>query len=361
MKNYDSIKGDAIVITNGLLGESHAKTAHGLVRGSNRFKILAVIDHVYAGRDAGEVLDGKQRSIPVFTSVKDFFDKSSKKPKYVIVGGAFEGGMLPGNWRSEILNAIKNGLSIVCGLHQFLSEDQEFMEAANKYGVELIDIRKPSPTKYLHFWSGKILTVKTPIIAVLGIDCAVGKRTTAILLTDVCNNNKIKTEMIYTGQTGWMQGYKYGFMFDATPNDFVSGELERVILKCIKQSSPDLIIIEGQSGLRNPSGPCGSEFILSGNAGGVILQYAPFQEYYEGLESLGCEVPPVENEIELIKMYGAKTLAVTLNSGNYPEKKLIEYQKDISKRLNIPVIRPLAEGVGSLIPVIRDYIFSKSN
>ena len=59
--------------------------------------------------------------------------------------------------------------------------------------------------------------------------------------------------MIYTGQTGWMQGYSHGFIFDATPNDFVSGEIERVVLECVDVYKPDLILLDGQSSLRNPS------------------------------------------------------------------------------------------------------------
>ena len=359
MKKFDSIQGTAVVITNGLLGDLHAKTAHGLIRGTSRFKILGVIDYNYAGRDAGEVLDGRIRNIPVFESIEDFLSKCEEKPQFAIIGGAFEGGILPDDWRKEVLNAIKNGLDIVCGLHQYLSDDAEFREASQKYGIELLDIRKPPPISELHFWSGEIFSVKASIIAVLGIDCAVGKRTTAKFLTDTCNKNGIKTEMIYTGQTGWMQGYKYGFMFDATPNDFVSGELEKVILDCVKESSPDLIIIEGQSGLRNPSGPCGSELILSANAKGVILQYAPFQKYYEGLEDLGCLLPAVEDEIELMRMYGARTLAVALNPAGGTDSDLISYQKEKLEELNIPFIRPLHESLDSLLPVIRDFIKEK--
>ena len=44
----------AISITNGKLGDDHGKTAHGLIRGSERFKLIAVLDPAYEGRDAGE-------------------------------------------------------------------------------------------------------------------------------------------------------------------------------------------------------------------------------------------------------------------------------------------------------------------
>jgi hypothetical protein len=44
--------------------------------------------------------------------------------------------------------------------------------------------------------------------------------------------------MIYTGQTGWMQGSKYGFIFDTTLNDFISGEIEHAIVSCWKDTYP---------------------------------------------------------------------------------------------------------------------------
>ncbi len=70
-------------------------------------------------------------------------------------------------------------------------------------------------------------------------------------------------------------GGKYGFIFDSTLNDFVVGELEHAILSCIKDTDPDIVLLEGQSALRNPTGPCGSEMLVSGNAKHVILVHAP--------------------------------------------------------------------------------------
>ena len=96
-------------------------------------------------------------------------------------------------------------------------------------------------------------------------------------------------------------------MLDALPNDFVTGELEHAILSCARELSPELILLEGQSALRNPSGPCGSELILSGAARGVILQHAPGRRFFEGHERR-VRIPPVEEEIELIRLLGARTL-----------------------------------------------------
>ena len=58
---------NAIILTNGLLKALDAKTAHGLIRGTERFTIKGVVDYAEtAGQDAGILLDGKNRNIPVF-------------------------------------------------------------------------------------------------------------------------------------------------------------------------------------------------------------------------------------------------------------------------------------------------------
>ena len=86
-----NISGSAICLSGGLLDSDHAKTTHGLIRGSSRFSIAAVIDKQFGGKDAGEVLDGLHRDIPVYSSVQDFIDRDGQA-EYCIVGVATEGG-----------------------------------------------------------------------------------------------------------------------------------------------------------------------------------------------------------------------------------------------------------------------------
>jgi uncharacterized NAD-dependent epimerase/dehydratase family protein len=347
------MKTNAIIITNGYLDHGDGKTAHGLIRGSDRFNIIGVIDAVHAGKDAGEMLDGEFRNIPVFHSIKAFAEHSVAGADHCIVGVALHGGRLPEDWKHIVLEAMEHKISIVNGLHQPIGDDPIFRKAGDKNGVEIIDIRKSAPFDQLPFWSGEIFNVKTAKIAVLGMDCAIGKRTTCRFILEMCRENGIRAEIIYTGQTGWMQGYKYGFILDATPNDFVPGEIERAIVTCDRETSPDLILIEGQSSLRNPFGPCGSEFLVSGNVKSVILQHVPFRTCFEDLEDRDCYLPDVEDEIKLIEMYGAQTLAVALNGDGGDAESLVVYQRELSEKIEIPVLRPLQEGFGSLLPVIR--------
>ncbi|WP_218080587.1 DUF1611 domain-containing protein [Anthocerotibacter panamensis] len=337
-----------------------SKTAHGLVRGTERYKILAVIDGPTAGRDAGEVLDGLARGIPIYATISDLLQASPVKPDYCIVGIATHGGKLEPGLRVLLLEAIRAGISVVNGLHEYAGDDPNLVQAAQETGVCITDIRRPKPKDQLHFWTGEIRTLSTPRIAVLGTDCSLGKRTTTRLLAQTCQENGIQAQWIYTGQTGWLQGAPVGFVLDSVTNDFVSGEVEHALLTCARRFDPEVIFIEGQSSLRNPSGPCGSEFIISGGAKGVILQHAPGRIYFSGYEQEGYRIPPLAEEIALIRLLGAQVLAVTLNSKGLGAEALQQAQTRLSQELNLPVVCPLEEGLSALLPVLRDFITRES-
>jgi uncharacterized NAD-dependent epimerase/dehydratase family protein len=336
-------KQTALVITDGLLDDTHAKTCHGLLRGSDRFSVVGVIDHAHAGKDAAQVVPNAAPGVPVSATLEAALAQCAEKPDCLIIGIATKGGVLPAHLREVVLDAIRHGMSIVNGLHETLGDDPAIQAAATEAGVDVCDIRKPKSFRDLHFWEGSIYDVGCPVIAVLGMDCAVGKRTTARLLTRALAAQGLSAEMIYTGQTGWMLGCEYGFIFDATPNDFVSGEMEHAIVSCWNDKHPDVIFLEGQSALRNPSGPCGVEFLLSGNAKAAILQHAVGRDHYVGLESVGCAIPSVADEIELISMYGAETLAISLNIGSASREESEVAAAKLRSELSLPVVDPFQD------------------
>jgi len=348
--------GTAVVLTNGSLAHEDAKTAHGLIRGSDRFEITGVIDQNSAGQDAGEVLDGISRNIPVYSDMAAYLTDRGKKPDYAIIGVALSGGRLDEQWLILALDLIRQGISIVNGMHMLLGDNPIFQAAATKNNARIIDIRRHKPFDQLHFWSGRIFDMKIPRIAVLGTDCALGKRTTSRMIVEECRKKEMTVEMIYTGQTGWLQGNPYGFILDTTINDFVSGEIEAAIIQCEQEAKPDLIIVEGQSGMRNPLGPCGTEIIVSGNVKGVILQHTPFRKFYDTTDELGCLMPDIESEIKMIEMYGTKVITVTLNGTGGSREDLSSYARSLEEKTGIPVVCPLEEPMGKILPTIRQFI-----
>ncbi len=346
----------ALVLTNGLFKTEFAKTTHGLVRGPSRYPLAAVIDPDHAGLDAGELLDGQHRELPIFASVGEALGALETTPQVCIVGVATHGGVLPPAVHASVIEAAEAGLSMVNGLHKLLSDDPEISAIVEGHGGRIIDVRKPKPTSELRFWSGEILELDVPRVAVLGTDCALGKRTTATQLTEACRAVGIRAEMVYTGQTGWLQGYPHGFIFDATPNDFVCGELEGAILDCARDRSPEVILIEGQAALRHPAGPCGSELLVAGATTGVILQHSPVREYFEDFEELGCKLPPVSEEIELIRLYGSEVWAVTLNDKGLDPPELEPTRARLEDELGLPVLHPLKGGMPRLVEIVCSHL-----
>ena len=350
----------AIVLANQRFRTPNGKTAHGLVRGSERFDVKAVVDPSCAGLDAGEALDGRRRGIPIVASIDEALSAAGGPVTWCVIGIATHGGRFTPEIRSLVLEAVGKGLSVANGLHDAASDDAEIAEAAARAGVELVDLRKPPPRHELHFWEGDILAVKAPRVAVLGTDCALGKRTTARMLVEALAAEGLHAEMIYTGQTGWMQGARYGFVLDSIINDFVSGELEHAVVRCDREVSPDVMVIEGQSSLRNPSGPCGAEMLLSAGCRGVVLQHAPGREFMEGYEKLGVRMPSPESEAALIAMYDSRVLAVALNEDHCDDAAMRTHRARIAEAMGVPVVRPLVDGLGALVPVVREFIAAET-
>src|SRR5687768_12789558 len=142
------MKSTAIIITGGYLDTINAKTAHGLIRGTDRFDIVGIVDDKLGGKDAGEVLDGKHRNLPVYATISDFI-KSGKKAQYCIIGVATKGGVIPESLQVLLKEALENNLSIVNGLHDYVSDHANLAVLAKSKGLEIIDVRKPKKFKDL--------------------------------------------------------------------------------------------------------------------------------------------------------------------------------------------------------------------
>ncbi len=351
----------AAVFTHELFRTGSAKTAHGLVRGPSRYEIVALVDSKSAGKDAGTELDGRARGIPTFATFAEMFESLPRRPDFVVVGIATSGGVLPAEMRPLLLGVVQSGVGLVNGLHEFLSEDPAFAAAAAKSGAKLVDVRKPKPRRELHFWSGEIQKVRAPRIAVLGTDCALGKRTTCHVLSRACVAAGIKPAIVHTGQTGWLQGIPHGFILDSTPNDFVSGELEHAVVQCDRDLAPDVIFLEGQSALLNPSGPCGAELLLSAGSRGVVLQHAPGRKYHDDQEHLHNEIAPLSKQIELIAMYGARVLAISLNNEGLDAASRDSARAEAERETGLPAFWPLDDmdspgGAARIVPVIKAFL-----
>jgi uncharacterized NAD-dependent epimerase/dehydratase family protein len=351
-------EGNAIVYCEGAFNTLNGKTAHGLVRFTNRYRVISVVDSRYAGRDAGDVLDGKANQIPIFGSLEQAVkvaDSNARPATHFVVGLAPDGGRLSATARQDAKDAISYGLNVDCGLHDYLSEDPEIKKLAARYGSKIRDIRKPPRIQKLHFFSGKIEDVKALKIAVLGTDSAIGKRTTAWLIINGFKELGLGAEMIGTGQTAWMQGVKYGIIMDSLVNDFVAGEIEHAVWTAWKEGKPDIIVIEGQGSLMNPAYPGGFEILAAGRPDIIVLQHAPARLEYDGFP--GYAIQPLRQQIQAIELLSGKpVVAITINHEGLSFDQIAPVCDAIQTDVGLPVFDVLKDGAGPIVKVLESYL-----
>jgi uncharacterized NAD-dependent epimerase/dehydratase family protein len=341
----------AIVYCEGNFGAIDGKTANGLVRHSEKYEILSVIDSEKAGLNTGVVLGDAPNTIPICRDLADALAQAGKLPDYFIFGMAPSSGMLSKHERGLVIEAMSHGINIVNGLHEFLNDDPVFTAACVANNVTILDVRKPRAKKDLRMFSGRISGFTCPRIAVLGTDCAIGKRTTATILTRALNNYGVKAVMVGTGQTGLIQGARYGIAMDAVPSQFCSGELEATIIEAFEAESPDVIIIEGQGALSHPAFST-SSFILRGSCPDVvILQHAPGRINRCDFEQMLMPTPA--SEINLIETFAdTKVIGLTINHENMTSAEvgsaITRYEND----LGIPVTDALTQSPDHLVEMV---------
>lgn len=305
------LRPSAVVYCEGQFSRIDGKTANGLVRSSERYRILSVIDSTLAGQDAGAALGDAIAGIPIVADLATAL-ALPERPSMLIFGLAPLSGLMSGPDRAVVLGAVAAGLDVVSGLHEFLADDPEISAAAGLNGVDLHDVRRPRATKDLRMFDGAIATVDCIRIAILGTDGAIGKRTTATILTAALNDAGIHAVMVGTGQTGIMQGARYGVALDAIPSQFAVGELEGAVVAAYQRERPDVIVIEGQGALSHPAYLSSTIVLRASRPQAVIMQHAPGRTMLSDYPDVPMPTPAAE--IGLIEMFGqTRVIGITIN------------------------------------------------
>ena len=345
------MKQTALVYCENQFGLMDGKTAAGLVRHSETYTIVGVIDSSLAGKDAGEELGDRKSDIPIFANLHEALDKLSKVPNCYIYGKAPLNAYISAEERFLILEAMEKGMDIVNGLHEFFSDDQEFIQMAAQCNIQIKDIRKPPRLKDLHVFTGQISKVNVPVIAVLGTDCACGKMTTAVELNEALNSLGIKSVLVATGQTSLMQGARYGVSIDALISQFVIGEIENSVVQAFNSESPDIILVEGQSAVSHPAFMSSLGILKGSMPDGIILQHPPSRKFRCDFPLL--TMPTIESEIQLIETISqSKVMAIAISHENLTDGEVLKIIEDYEDYFQLPTTDVLNYGCQKLVQML---------
>ena len=102
------VDGVALIYCDEYFDTIWGKTAHGLVRFTKRYDVVALVDSTHVGEDAGVVLEGKSRGIEIFADIDSAvarFRESEKPITHLVFGIATDGGRLTKKMHADVLHA----------------------------------------------------------------------------------------------------------------------------------------------------------------------------------------------------------------------------------------------------------------
>jgi uncharacterized NAD-dependent epimerase/dehydratase family protein len=354
--NAGQAKRRLVILAEGNFGFNHGKTAVGVIR-YGPDDVTAVIDSTQAGGNVSTILPG--HDIPIVASLDEALAREPR-PDTLLIGIAPTGGKLPADWRSLILVAIRSGLDIHSGLHQFLGDDPEFAAAAEAAGTRLIDYRRP-PDRMETTVGRKHLPRKRVILTV-GTDCAIGKMSVALEIVAAARRDGASAVMVPTGQTGMMiEGW--GCAVDRVISDFTNGTVEWLVEQ--GESRGDWVFVEGQGSIDHPAYSAVTLGLIHGaTPHAMVMVHKPglAEHDFDHLPDASFPIADLRPFIELHERIAgmvapSKVVAMALNTSLFREdeeaRRVIE---SIAAETGLPTDDPVRFGADRLWPSIRDAV-----
>lgn len=334
-----------VILTEGHTEPHTAKTASCMIR-YRPDEVVAVLDSTQRGRTTGEVL-GVGGSLPIIGSLAE-----APPANTLLLGIAPAGGKIPVEWRPIILEAMTRGMNILSGLHDFVSNDAEFVAAATQSGVQITDVRKNNERGIAR---RKGLRSDCLRIHTVGHDCSIGKMVASVELTNALKKRGVDAKFIATGQTGIMVEGD-GLPLDCIVADFVSGAAEKMILQ---HQHHDVLVVEGQGSLVHPSYSGVTLSLLHGCCPhGLIYVYEIGRTTVTGVEHV--EIPPMA---QLLKMYDlmsnanftCRILGIAMNSRRVSATEAAAERALVRRETGLPVCDVIRDGADELIDAIEAF------
>lgn len=337
------------ILAEGQFGELSAKTAMGVIR-YGRDPVVAVIDSTRAGRNVREWL-GDPFDIPVVGTLDEALER---RPTALLLGIAPAGGRIPPDWRRLILASIEARLDIVSGLHEFLGDDPEFVAAAERSGVALIDHRRPPANQTVA--TGRPHRAGAHVILTVGTDCAIGKKSVALELRKAAVEAGLSTTFVATGQTGIMiEGW--GVAVDRLVADFVNGTVEGLVERA--EGMGDWIFVEGQGSIDHPAYSSVTFGLIHGaTPHGMVLCHEPGRTEHFGWEGRGSRLKSLQEHIALHETVAglvrpARVLGVALDTHRLPESAARAEIARAAEETGLPADDPVRFGGERLLDGLR--------
>lgn len=272
-----------VLLTDGYSTPFLAKTAISMLR-YRTADVVALLDASVEAKTTQELL-GVGGDLPVIASLD-----AVESADALYIGIAPPGGKLPPAWRGIIVEALRRGMDVVSGLHDFLTDDAEYQQLAQQYQCHLIDVRRNrfKSTASCHTFRPDCVRIHT-----VGHDCSIGKMVVSLEVQRGLSAAGQDAKFLATGQTGIMISGE-GVPVDCVVSDFVNGAAEKLVAD---NESHDFLLVEGQGSLTHPAFSAVTLGLLHGAApDGLIYCYEVGRDHVKGLD--GIAIPDLSRQLE---------------------------------------------------------------
>lgn len=285
---------------------------------------------------------------PVDLGVADLSIAEAQKrgAKSVIIGVAPIGGQINQRYIQVLVEAATAGLDVISGLHLRLEDIPELAAAAESSDVQLINVRTPPDN--LPIGTGEKRSGKR--LLTVGTDCAIGKKYTALSITQCMKARGINVDFRATGQTGIMIA-GHGIALDTVVADFIAGAAE-MLSPAAAQDHWD--IIEGQGSLFNPSYAGVSLGLLHGSQpDAIVVCHDPTRKVIDTARHMA--LPSVEECIDLhlraarLTNPDVRCVGVSVNTSGLATESTDAYLAELSAQLNLPCVDPIRLGCDAIV------------
>lgn len=326
----------ALLMHGAVLG-SGGKMGFGLLRYSDA-PIACVIDRETAGQDL-TALTEIPRTVPIVATVAEALALGANT---LIPAIAPAGGVLPDDWRAEVVTALQSGMSLVNGLHERMAEAPDF-RAALVPDAWVWDVRR-EPESLVN-GAGRARELSCKRVLTVGTDMAIGKMTASLELHKAAQRRGVASGFVATGQIGiCISGA--GIALDAVRVDFASGGVEWAVLEAAKKlpCPPDaagagVLWVEGQGSVLHPASTAWLPLIRGSVPTHLILCHRIGQESV--LRAPWVKIPPLREVAALYEavcapIAPAKVVGIALNGGHLDERAVREACAAVERETGLP-------------------------
>ena len=266
--------------------------------------------------------------------------------KTLVIGTSPPGGQLPAHWVARLAEAMELGLDVASGLHVPLGGIPELAAVADRTGQKLHDVRL----------SGGPFPIATGLprsghrLLMVGTDCAVGKKYSALAIHRDLVDRGIPATFRATGQTGVLID-GHGIAVDAIISDFLAGAVEALTPAA---SDDHWDVVEGQGSLVHPAyagvslgllhGAQPDAFVVCHEAGRTDLLGFP-----------GHQAGSISEIIDLTTRLGRKVspkircVGICINTARQSEDQARATLAHAAATHDLPACDPVRFGVGQIV------------